>query len=157
MRIVDHVYMENGAPIRFLRPPTEGAFQSADLLAMAILAAIGLGLALYAYLTLGKRSGHRLRSNGSEHNREGGTLGKEKNRPVQANPIRWKRSGQRSPRTVSAQRPAPSPKDCRWRKGRRRHGASSTRWICTTCQVEAYTYDAAPPKECKRALRPPAL
>lgn len=55
--------------------------------------------------------------------------------------------------------PAPPPipvagrrrgQDCIWREDRLRKGATSTRWICSTCGIEAYTRDGRPPKACKR-------
>lgn len=46
---------------------------------------------------------------------------------------------------------------CRWKTDRRRMKGAFTRWVCTDCGVEAFTTDDRPPKECKRALRDPAL
>jgi hypothetical protein len=50
-----------------------------------------------------------------------------------------------------------SNRKCKWRKEGLRHGTSSTRWLCMTCRAEAFTWDALPPKECKRDVRPTQL
>lgn len=47
---------------------------------------------------------------------------------------------------------------CRWipdRLQQKRDGLK--RWICAECGVDAYTTGRRPPRECKRALRPPPL
>jgi len=47
--------------------------------------------------------------------------------------------------------------ECIWREDRLRKTATSTRWICSTCGIDAYTQDGRPPKECKRDLGTAAL
>lgn len=43
---------------------------------------------------------------------------------------------------------------CQWSPARDgKTGAQLSRWRCETCQVEAYSSDGRPPKECKRALK----
>lgn len=43
---------------------------------------------------------------------------------------------------------------CRWEKAPAKMGTGSTRWICRTFGIDAFSHDGRPPKECKRALRP---
>ena|SRR5258705_13884997 len=42
---------------------------------------------------------------------------------------------------------------CPWRRVREQNRAPFATWRCKTCDVEAYTTDARPPKECKRILK----
>lgn len=54
-------------------------------------------------------------------------------------------------------KPLFSTSPCRWREDKRRNVSTNTRWICTKCQVDAYTWDGKPPVDCKRAFRPTQL
>ncbi len=42
---------------------------------------------------------------------------------------------------------------CRWRRLPGDKTSPFARWRCKTCQVDAYSFDMRPPKECKRALK----
>ena len=43
---------------------------------------------------------------------------------------------------------------CRWRRARDGDaGPQLSSWRCETCQVEAYSSDNRPPKECKKTLK----
>jgi hypothetical protein len=46
---------------------------------------------------------------------------------------------------------------CRWRRVQVESGSLFSKWKCRRCDVEAFTTDKRPPKECKRLLEGPSL
>lgn len=70
-----------------------------------------------------------------------------------AGALAWRLWPRDSPPPSSPSSPLRRTRRCRWKRDNYRRATRLQRWVCRDCGVEAFSSDAAPPKECKRTLR----